>query len=112
MLYDAANSLGDLDRLGLLRVTKIPQELSWLDPVHIELILEVAECGEQGMRERKTQRFTEAKSDALRMLELRDILYRERDRLGKPVFLCLTWKGKEALQVLRTIERNRTKDRA
>lgn len=110
MLYDAANSLGDLDRLGLLRVTKIPPELSWLDPVQIQLIFEVGECGEQGMRERKTQRFSEEKRDALRMLELRDILYREHDRLGKPVFLCLTWKGKEALQVLQAVERNRPKD--
>ena len=112
MLYDAANSLGDLDRLGLLRVTKLPPELSWLDPIQTQLIFEVGECGEQGMRERKTQRFSEEKRDALRMLELRDILYRERDRLGKPVFLCLTWKGKETLQVLQAVERNRPKDPA
>ena len=112
MLYDTAMSLGDLDRLGLLRVTKIPPELSWLTPTQIELIFDVAECGEEGMRERKTQRFSEQKRDALRMLELRDILYRERDRLGKPVFLCLTWRGKEALEVLRAVERNRPKDPA
>jgi hypothetical protein len=62
------------------------------------------------MRERKTQRFSEDKRDPVRMLELRDILYRERDRLGKPAFLCLTWKGQEALEVLRAIERNHAKD--
>lgn len=112
MLYDTANSLGDLDSLGLLRVTKIPQELSWLAPIHIEMIFEVAECGEEGMRERKTQRLSEEKADALRMLELRDMLYRERDRYGKPVFLCLTWKGQEALQVLRAVERNRARGAA
>ena len=109
MLYDAATSLGDLDSLGLLRVTKLPRDLSWLTPIHIQMIIEVADCGEEGMRERKTQRFSEEKTDALRMLELRDILHRERDRYGKPAFLCLTWKGKEALEVLRAIERNRNK---
>lgn len=111
MLYDAATSLGDLDSLGLLRVTKLPQDLSWLTPIHIQMIIEVADCGEEGMRERRTQRLGEEKTDALRMLELRDILHRERDRYGKPVFLCLTWKGKEALEVLRAIERNRGKER-
>jgi len=112
MLYEVANSLGDLDDLGLLRVTKIPQHLEWLTSIQIELIFEVADCGEEGMRERRSRRFSDEKRDALRMLELRDILYRERDRLGKPVFLCLTWQGKEALQVLRAIERNRAKDTA
>ncbi|MGC8518957.1 MAG: hypothetical protein ACP5P4_10585 [Steroidobacteraceae bacterium] len=107
MLYDNASSLGELDKLGLLRVTKLPQDLSWLTAVQIELIFAVGECGEEGMRERHTRRLNEEKRDALRMLELRDILYRERDRLGRPVFLCLTWKGQEALQVLQAIERNR-----
>jgi hypothetical protein len=109
MLYENANSLGELDKLGLLKVTKIPTELSWLTPLHIEMILAVGACGEEGMRERRARRFSEEKRDALRMLELRDILYRERDRLGNPVFLCLTWKGQEALQVLQAIERNRGK---
>ena len=112
MLYDAAHSLGDLDALGLLRVTKIPQHLEWLTPVQIELIFEVADCGEQGMRERKAQRYSQEKRDELRMLELRDILYRERDVRGQPVFLCLTWQGKEALEVLRAIKRHREKDSA
>ena len=112
MLYESANSLGELDKLGLLRVTKLPPELSWLTPIQMELIREVGGCGEEGMRERRTKRLSEEKRDALRMLELRDILYRERDRLGKPVFLCLTWKGQEALQVLQAIERHRAENSA
>lgn len=107
MLYDAANSLGDLDALGLLHVTKLPRELEWLTPIHIEMIFAVARCGEEGMPERKTKRLDVERRDALRMLELRDLLCREYDRFGKPVFLCLTWKGKETLQVLEAVERHR-----
>lgn len=112
MLYDTAHSLGDLDALGLLRVTKIPQHLEWLTPAQIELIFEVAKCGDQGMRERKARHYSEAKRDELRMLELRDLLYRERDVRGQPVFLCLTWQGKEALEVLEAIKRHSDKDSA
>jgi len=112
MLYEAANSLGDLDAMGLLHITKLPQNLEWLTETHIEMLLVLAQCGEEGLPERKTRKLSTEQADALRMLELRDLVGREYDRFHKPVLLCLTWQGKETVQVVQAYLRYKAQEKS
>jgi len=91
------SALFELDDLGILRSTKIPPHLAWLSSAQINLLLAVFTCGEEGMTRRRSRKFD---SDVIRQLELRDYLQWERDRFGRLAFLCLTWKGQDAAQVL------------
>jgi hypothetical protein len=94
------SALSELDELGILRTTHVPPQLSWLSPLHVQLLISVLTCGEEGMTRRRMRKYSETETDALRQLELRDFLHWERDRFGQLAFLCLTWKGEEAAQTL------------
>jgi hypothetical protein len=94
------SALFELDDLGILRSTKIPPRLSWMTLEQIDILLAVLFCGEGGMTRRRAKKFD---AESIRLLELRDYLQWERDRFGRLAFLCLTWKGDEAAQVLRKI---------
>lgn len=96
------SALSELDDLGLLRSTKIPPKLAWLSSEQIGILIDVLLCGEDGMTRRATKKYD---ADAVRELELRDYLQWERDRFGRFAYLCLTWKGEEAAQVLLRVAR-------
>lgn len=100
------SALFELDDLGILRSTKIPPHLVWMSSEQIELLLAVLACGGDGMTRRRAQKFD---ADVVRQLELRDYLQWERDRFGRLAFLCLTWKGQDAAQVLLKIARHEQK---
>ena len=91
------SALFELDDLGILRSTKVPPRLAWMSDVQIDILLTVLSCGEDGMTRRRSQKFD---CDSVRQLELRDYLTWERDRFGRLAYLCLTWKGEDAAQVL------------
>lgn len=91
------SALFELDDLGILRSTKIPPNLAWMSSDQISLLLAVLACGEAGMTRRHSSKFD---ADVIRQLELRDYLLWERDRFGRLAYLCLTWKGQDAAQVL------------
>lgn len=97
------SALFELEDLGLLRSTKIPPHLSWLSDVQIDILLAVLLCGEDGMTRGRSKKYD---ADAIRQLELRDYLHWERDRFGRFAFLCLTWKGQDAAQVLLKVAQN------
>lgn len=97
------SALFELDELGILRSTRIPPHLEWLSEDQMHILLAVLFCGEDGLPRRRSNKFDQ---DAVRMLELRDLLQWERDRFGRLSYLCLTWKGEEAAQVLLKIAKH------
>ena len=100
------DALCEFDEMGILRATQIPPILEWMTGTHIDLLLAVYQCGEEGMSRGRTQPFDEERGDAMRVLELRDYLHWERNRFGRLAFLCLTWKGQEAARLLLKVARN------
>lgn len=103
------SALYELDDMGILRTTKIPPHLSWMTNEQVDVLLAVFQCGEDGMPRRRVRQMDETHSDAVRQLELRDYLQWERDRFGRLAYLCLTWKGDEAAQVLLKVAHNEQK---
>ena len=100
------SALFEFDELGILRATQVPPKLAWMNGAHIELLLAVYTCGEEGMARGRTRKLDESGADAMRELELRDYLQWERNRFGHFAFLCLTWQGEEAARMLLKVARN------
>jgi len=94
------SALFELDTMGILRATKLPTHLEWLNEIEIALLLQALAAGEEGLTRRRLARFKEPGVDAVTRLSLRDLVKWERDRFGKKAFLVLTWKGDEAAQTL------------
>lgn len=93
-------ALLEFDDLGVLRATQIPAKLSWVGEKHIDVLVKVLMSGEEGLPRRRTRKFDAAGADALRELELRDYVHWQRNRQGRLAFLCLTWKGEEAVRFI------------
>jgi hypothetical protein len=104
------DALFEFDELGILRATQVPPILEWMSATHIDLLIAVYLCGEEGMSRGRTRRFEEVRADAMRALELRDYLHWERNRFGRLAFLCLTWKGQDAARLLVKVARNELRE--
>jgi hypothetical protein len=101
------SALFELDDMGILRATKLPTQLAWLEGIEGTLLVQMLAAGEEGITRRRLAKFKEEGEQAARRLELRDLVHWERDRFGKPAFLVLTWKGEEAAQVLLKVFKHR-----
>ena len=104
---DNASALFDLDSLGILKATKVPTTLSWINDIEATLLIDLMIAGEEGITRRRLNKQGEAGTDAARRLGLRDLVKWEHDRFGKPTFLCLTWQGEEAAKTLVRVARHR-----
>jgi hypothetical protein len=103
------SALFELDDMGILRATKLPPHLSWLEGAQGTLLVQLLAAGEEGMTRRRLKKFEKDGGDdeAARRLELRDLVKWEHDRFGQKAFLVLTWRGEEAANVLLKIFKHR-----
>ncbi len=99
----------ELESLGILRQTKLPQELSWMTDAQKQLMLQVMLCGEDGLHKREVARFNKKNEGELVTLEFKDYLRWESDKAGKPTFLVLTWKGDEVAKLLMQVARHESR---
>jgi hypothetical protein len=106
------SALFELDTMGILRATKLPANLSWLDGLEGTLLVQILATGEDGLSKRRLKKMKEEGERAARRLELRDLVHWERDRFGQPSFLTLTWKGDEAAQTLLKVFKHRKPEAA
>jgi hypothetical protein len=101
------SALFELDDMGILRATKVPTHLSWLEGTEGTLLVQILAAGEEGITKRRLGKFKEEGETAARRLELRDLVVWERDRFGEKRYLVLTWKGEEAAQTLLKVYKHR-----
>lgn len=102
------SALFELDTLGILRATKLPAKLEWLNELDITVLLHTLAAGEDGLSRRRVKKMGEAGADAVKRLELRDLIKWEHDRFGHAAFLVLTWQGDEAAKTLLAVCKNKS----
>lgn len=96
------SELFELDSMGVLRTTRLPAKLEWLNEAETEkaLLIELFAAGEEGITRRRIAKLKEAGEDAAKRLVLRDLAHWERDRFGKLTFLVISWPGEVAAQTI------------
>ncbi len=99
----------ELESLGILRQTKVPQELAWMSDAQKAFVLDLLFAGAEGMHKRDVSKFEKKNPDVIFTLTVRDLANWESDKLGKPTFLVLTWKGEEVAQLLLQIAKHENK---
>lgn len=102
----------ELETLGILRQTKIPQELSWMSDGQKLLMLQLLMAGEDGLHKREVVKFEKKNPDKLLDLEVRGFVQWETDKAGRPMFLTVAWKGEDAAKLLMQIARNESRKTA
>jgi hypothetical protein len=98
----------ELNDLGLLRVTKVPDNLDWMNDEEKVLLIRLLFCGEEGMHSRDVAKIrkTESGADALLRLEAYGLATWERDGNGRATCFALTWKGTENAQLIKKVAQN------
>lgn len=98
----------ELNDLGLLRVTKVPDALDWINDDEKVLLIRLLFCGEEGMHSREVTKIrkTAAGADALLRLEAYGLATWERDGNGRATCFALTWKGTESAQLIKKVAQN------
>lgn len=99
----------ELETLGILRQTKVPKELAWLDKSDKQLLLLLLLQGEGGLHKSAVKKFEKKAPDAIVKISANGLADWQTDKQGRPVALCLTWKGTEAAELLLVIARNENK---
>ena len=102
------SALFELDTMGILRATKLPAKLEWLNELEITVLLLTLAAGEDGLSRRRVKKMADAGADAVRRLELRDLIKWEHDRFGREAFLTLTWQGDEAAKTLLAVGKHKS----
>lgn len=63
-------------------------------------LLDLLFAGEEGLHKRDVTKFDKKNPEVVFTLTVRDLANWESDKLGKPTFLVLTWKGEEVAKLL------------
>lgn len=87
----------DLDVLGLLRTGNKDPRTAYLSEEQKQIVALVGLAGEGGLHKRLTATMDPI---LLSVLEAHGLLSWERDLRGRPMFLCLTWKGTDIATLL------------
>lgn len=95
----------ELETLGILRQTKVPQELGWLTDAEKRCLLMVLASGEGGLHKSQLKKILDS-ATVLARLEFKDFLKWETNRNGTPSSITLTWRGEEIAQLLLQIAKN------
>ena len=95
----------ELQDLGILRVARLPEHLSWLTDGEKILLLQLLLSGEEGLHKRNVKKHEKLYPDAVIKLEAYDLARWERDKVGRPMFFCLTWKGQDAAEIVKVVAR-------
>jgi hypothetical protein len=98
----------ELDALGLLRTTKVPDALDWMTDDEKLLLIRLLFCGEEGMHSREVNRVrkTQAGADAIMRIEAYGLANWERDGNGRATTFVLSWKGIESAQLVKKVAQN------
>jgi hypothetical protein len=102
----------ELESLGILRQTKLPGHLAWMDADVKFFMLELLGAGEEGLHKRHVERFRKKQDEALLRLEIAELVTWERDKTGRPMFLALTWRGTEVATLIRAVAVNESRKAA
>jgi hypothetical protein len=104
----------ELDALGLLRTTKVPNELDWMTDDEKLLLIRLLFCGEEGMHSREINRLrkTPTGADAVLRMEAYGLANWERDGNGRQTTFSLSWKGIESAQLVKKVAQNGNKKAA
>lgn len=98
----------DLDKLGVLRRTLVPERLQWMDDDTKRLMVDLLHAGEEGLHKRIIEKFKKAHDEAFVRLDMFGLVQWVRDKSGKPMFVSLTWKGQDEAELLFRIAKNET----
>lgn len=99
----------ELESLGILRQVKVPPELAWMRPLEKSFVLEIYWAGEAGLHKTTVAKLEKATPDMVFNLTVRDLAEWLTDKAGRPVAICLTWKGEEIAKLLHQIAKNESK---
>jgi hypothetical protein len=100
----------ELESMGILRQTKTPENLKWMNDDDKRFMLELLHAGEEGMHKRFVEKFDKAHPDAALRLTVNNMAQWERDKNGRIMFLTLTWQGVDAAELLRKIAQHQSKN--
>jgi hypothetical protein len=87
----------NLDVLGLLRTGNKDPRTTYLTEEEKQIVAMVGLAGADGLHKRQTKGMDPVLLD---VLEAHGLLKWERDLRGRPMFLCLTWKGEDIAVLL------------
>jgi len=100
----------ELESLGILRQTKTPENLKWMNDDDKRFMLELLHAGEEGMHKRDVAKFDKEHPEATLRLTVNNLAQWERDKNGRIMFLVLTWQGQDAAELLRKIAQHQSKN--
>lgn len=92
--------------MGILRQTKVPQELVWMTDTEIQLLLAIYVAGDTGLHKTSIAKLVKLAPDSVFNLSVRDLVEWLTDKSGREVSLVPTWKGEEIAKILHQIARN------
>lgn len=101
-------NIPELQSLGLLRATKVPAELDWLSSDEMAFLIQLRLAGEEGMKKRTVLKYWKNDTDSLIRLQGAGLADWQSDRLGKPAFFALSWKGIEKADQLLAVARTQS----
>lgn len=99
----------EMESLGILRQTKTPESLKWMNDDEKRFMLELLYAGEEGLHKRAVEKFSKQHPDAVVKLDSYNMVQWERDKNGRIMFLVLTWQGMDAAQLLLKVAQSQSK---
>lgn len=99
----------ELDSLGILRQTKLPTSLNWLQDCDKALLLELLFAGETGLSKAYVAKWDKKNPESSMRLSVGSLVDWGTDKRGKPAFLILTWQGEDAANLVRKVAANGTR---
>lgn len=102
----------ELESMGILRQTKTPDSLKWMNDEEKLFVLQLYMAGEEGLHKRAVEKFSKNHRELTIKLEVHNLAQWERDKNGRLVFFALNWQGFEAGELLLKIAQNQSKKAA
>jgi hypothetical protein len=102
----------ELESMGILRQTKTPDSLKWMNDDEKRFMLDLLLAGEDGLHKRVVEKFAKEHRETPIKLEVANLAQWERDKNGRIMFFTLTWQGREAGELLMKIAQNQSRKQA
>jgi hypothetical protein len=99
----------ELDSLGILRQTKLPPALDWLQDPDKALLIELLLAGDEGLTRAHVAKWDKTHAECSLRLSVRSLVDWGTDRRGQPSFLTLTWKGEDLAKLVMQVAKNATR---
>lgn len=101
----------DLDSLGILRQTTLPNDFDWMSEADKQLVLDLHFAGEDGLSKSYVSKWDKKNPESSLRLTSRSIADWETDKRGQPARLILNWKGQDVAQSLLNVAKNASRPR-